>query len=96
MGNGCPVFWFSPASPCRTRLRTHAVLVFQEGTVERPPARFADADKKACFVLKGATNGKQAGIGSRLRQYYLSMSLSVAPSDYCKDTTFFPHSFTPR
>ena len=36
----------SSATPFRTQLRTQAVLVFQEGTVERPPVCFAGGIQK--------------------------------------------------
>lgn len=60
-------FGFFSATPCRTRRRTQAVLVFQEGTVERPPVCFAGAGiKKACFffLFWETRREKQAGIGS--------------------------------
>lgn len=65
MGNGCPVIWVFSATPCRTRHRTQAVLVFQEGTVERPPACLAGGIQKNMPVhgfVGGRGVGEQAGI----------------------------------
>ena len=93
-----PLFRYSPYQPMSHRSsELIPVLSFSEGEPEKSFRSLSlcpeQGIKKACSFCFGKTEREQAGIGSRERQYYLSMFI---PFTHHKDTAYSHISFTFR